>query len=424
MPSALGPTPNHLPQRLAITLWDFSWYTQAGEGEAFADLDEAFDELLERGYNTVRICAAPLLLYGEHNIDPTRLELSNMGGDVGQGTRWYDAAGGVTLDLRSRLLQLMESARRHGVCVIISSWEYQQSSAFAKTSEWFDMLDAIAPTDRFDRLAEAYIRMLDHFDAQGLSDAVAYVELHNEVDISLVGAEGRWTEADYEGRKGAMEQAIARVRAAHPRILVTTCYGVPPFLDMAVAPENSQVAHHHLYIYGVLGALRDEAGFGLEPPEFPTDALRPLLRPDAPAFDDYATGVEPWRFRATILPRTNFYAFDWADGDAWDVWLYRNYALYEAAMKRGIEDRLRAIAAWARRHNVPAVIGEGWVGYIPMGADFEDGPIGRDLSSFSMRLCAELGFWGAVVGSSRAATHSGWADVAHQRQLNSLFLGS
>ena len=33
--------PAHLPQRLAITLWDFSWYTRAGEGEPYADLERA-----------------------------------------------------------------------------------------------------------------------------------------------------------------------------------------------------------------------------------------------------------------------------------------------------------------------------------------------------------------------------------------------
>jgi hypothetical protein len=48
-----------LPDRLAISLWDFSWYVRTGPGEPFEDLDAAFAQAVERGYNTVRICAMP-----------------------------------------------------------------------------------------------------------------------------------------------------------------------------------------------------------------------------------------------------------------------------------------------------------------------------------------------------------------------------
>ena len=56
--------PDHLPARLTITLWDFTWYTQTTPREPFHDLDAAFAQAVERGYNTVRICAMPYLLFG------------------------------------------------------------------------------------------------------------------------------------------------------------------------------------------------------------------------------------------------------------------------------------------------------------------------------------------------------------------------
>ncbi|WP_035702632.1 cellulase-like family protein, partial [Glycomyces tenuis] len=55
--------PDHLPERLAITLWDFSWYVRTGPGEPFEDLDAAFARARELGYNAVRICAMPFLLF-------------------------------------------------------------------------------------------------------------------------------------------------------------------------------------------------------------------------------------------------------------------------------------------------------------------------------------------------------------------------
>ena len=35
---------------------------------------------------------------------------------------------------------------------------------------------------------------------------------------------------------------------------------------------------------------------------------------------------------------------------------------------------------WARWKNVPAIIGEGWVGYTPLHGDFEESEVGRALA--------------------------------------------
>ena len=124
-----GPVPAHLPQRLTITLWDFSWYTRAGEGEPYADIDAAMADAASLGYNAVRICAAPLLIAGGLGLDSTitieGMGVSPAGGFFGQRTRWYDAPGGYEIDVRARLLELFDAAERHGLVVLLASWEYQ-----------------------------------------------------------------------------------------------------------------------------------------------------------------------------------------------------------------------------------------------------------------------------------------------------------
>ena len=82
------PIPAHLPRKLTLTLWDFSWYVRTGPGEPFEDLDRAAAEAVARGYNTVRICAMPFLLFGS-GIDTSALELDRLGGDYAQNVRWY-----------------------------------------------------------------------------------------------------------------------------------------------------------------------------------------------------------------------------------------------------------------------------------------------------------------------------------------------
>ena len=51
------------PERLALTMWDFSWLTRREGHEAeYADFDDVLDELVDRGYNCVRIDAFPHLV--------------------------------------------------------------------------------------------------------------------------------------------------------------------------------------------------------------------------------------------------------------------------------------------------------------------------------------------------------------------------
>ena len=47
---------------LAISMWDFSWLERRWSGARYEDWDLALDELLERGYNALRIDAYPHLL--------------------------------------------------------------------------------------------------------------------------------------------------------------------------------------------------------------------------------------------------------------------------------------------------------------------------------------------------------------------------
>ena len=424
MTTPLSTTPSFLPKRLTITLWDFSWYTQTMPGEPFHNLDDAFVEAKDRGYNTVRICAAPLLLFGKHSIDTSQLHFVNMGGQTGQRTRWYDTAGGAVLNGREHLLALFRAAKAHDMFVIVSSWEYQQSPAFLADPSWHEMVRAIAPIDRHNALATAEAALVGYLKEAGFGDRIAYVEIHNEVDLSRLdqvpsdGVDTFWAQKPY------LESALELLQHAHPDVLSTVCYGIPPYLDLDSIPSNAQVVHMHLYIYGVLSALEEWAQVRAAPPVFPTAELSTLLRDDAPDFSEWNAAIEPWRLEATGISTSMFYAYDWVDPVKWDAWLYRHFGPHELAMKEAIDTRLRAYATWATHRGLPVVIGEGWIGYTPLEADFEDGPIGQYLAAHAVERCRELGYWGTLVGSNSAPHHPGWKNIALQRRLNQTFISS
>lgn len=411
-----GPVPGHLPARLAITLWDFSWYTRAGDGDVYADLDAACADAAALGYNAIRICAAPLLLFGDLGLDDLArdLEIEGLGaapggGFYGQRTRWYDTPGGYSLDLFAHLDALFAAARRHGLVVILASWEYQQSPSFAASSRWFDAIDAVPLAERYRVLAEAWDRMLTWLSDRGHRDLVALVELHNEVDFSILPALA-------EGGAAAVQW----LRHRHPDLLVTASYGKPPHLAMHQVPAGLGAAQFHVYSYGVLDALQQRIDIRSEGSEdFPNPELRALLQPGAPTAAEYGRPAA-WKLRATVITDQMIYGYDWVDTAAWDAWLDAAYPPYAEVMRREIESRVIAIAAWARWQGVPALVGEGWVGYTPLHGTFEESETGRELAEHGIRTALRHGVWGVVPSSNAAPHHPMWQLRDWQQRVNAL----
>jgi hypothetical protein len=411
-----GPVPEHLPGRLTISLWDFSWYTRAEPGGPYADLDAVCAETAALGYNTIRICAAPLLLFGDLDLDELALNLAVEGlgarpdgGYFGQGTRWYDAPGGYTVNMQERLLELFDAAARHGLVVILASWEYQQSTSFARSEAWFRAIDEVPLGDRYALLAEAWNRLIIALTAAGHRYRIALIELHNEVDFSILPAL-------HDGGSGALQE----LQELHPDLLITASYGKPPHLTMHELPEGLGAAQFHVYSYGVLDALQKRIDIRSEnATDFPNPALAALLRPDAPTLTEYGRAAG-WKYSATVVTDQMLYGYDWIDADAWDAWLYSEYGTYREVMHREIGSRVIAVAGWARWRRVPAIVGEGWIGYTPLHGTFEEGPVGRELAEHGIRTALDRGVWGMVLTSNAAPHHPLWANKTWQQRTNEL----
>jgi len=417
--------PEHLPSRLTISLWDFSWYTMTMPGEAFEDLDRAFAEAVERGYNTVRICAMPYLLFGNSQRETDALHFSNLGGDFGQRTRWYNTKGGAILDGREHLLRLFEAAKKHNCFIILSSWEYQQSPSFLAGPEWYQDLVAIPPEKRAMEMAQAMSRLIDFIKEHRLDDRIAYTELHNEVEFTKLRDVAKPGEDVYAAEKPYLAAAVSFLREQHPDILMTVCYARVPQTHMRNMAENLQVAHFHLYIYGVLDELFEKLGLRETSGAFPTALGKEMLRADAPSFDSWSPGAgKEWKLDANVISKRLIYMHDWVNPDKWDLWLYEHYSDYRAAMRQTIDNRLALLADWAEQQDIPVVIGEGYVGYTPLFATFEEGPVGKDIAEYAVNVCRKLGFWGYILCSNSAPRHPFWQDVAWQQRVNAAILGA
>lgn len=407
------------PDKLTITLWDFSWYTRTGPGEPFEDLDRVFAEAVDRGYNTVRICAMPLLLF-RSGLDTSALRLGPLGGGYGDRVRWYNVAAETVIDARARLLEFFQAARRHDCYVILSSWEYQQSPSFSLDRAWFDTVMAIDPENRAVALADALADLLDFLASHGLDDRVVFTELHNEVQA------GHLTDAldgdPVVALRPRLERGIARFKQRHPHRLVTVNYAQVPVGSMRGIPRTVDVAVFHPYVYGVLNDLLDEFALRDTTRPFPQDrAHRELLRPDAPDLPDWAPPpAQRWRLDATIVGRRELYVHDWCDPTKWDAWLYDRYATHRTAMHQQLTTWISAAADWAAETDVPLVFAEGWIGYTPLHATFEEGPIGTTFCHTAAQEATRVNAWGSLVCSNAAPHHPMWQDITLQRDCNAL----
>lgn len=406
-------------ERSTICLWDFSWYTLAGPGEPYADLERVLDETQDLGYTTVRICAAPLLLAGGLGLDDLAesLPIEGLGvrsddGYYGERTRWYAVPGGYATPIAERLLQLLDGLGRRGMTVILSSWEYQQSAAFAGDRRWHDAITAVPMEERLPALARAFTALLHRIRDAGLLETVALVELHNEIDFSLLPA------FDAEAVR-----SVDAVRREHPSVPVTISMGKPPHLAMHRVPAGLDAGQFHVYSYGVLDALQAEIDIRLTASEgFPNAALRSLQRADAPSWAEYGRPAA-WKLEATVVTDQMFYGYDTIDADRWDTWLLEHYGPYREVMRREIESRTIAIAEWGRWRGVPTLVGEGWIGYTPLHGRFEEGPVGRALAEHGIATAWEQGVTGVVTCSNAAPHHPMWTtDAAWQRRMNQEFL--
>ena len=415
------PLPSHLPEALTITLWDFSWYVRSGPGEPFENLDRAFEEAVERGYNTIRICAMPYLLFGS-GLDTSAVRLGALGGKYGQRVRWYDVGAPTVIDGRALLLELFEAARRHDCFVIVSSWEYQQSSAFAETPEWFESLMAIDPEDRAEAQAIAQAGLVSFLAEHGLDDRIAFVEVHNEVQVCHLadGIEGSLLDR-VVGLRPRLERAVEAFHRLQPAVPVTVNYAHVPVGAMRGIPENIDVLVTHPYVYGVLDAFIDTYGLRRDPSGFDqARADREILLPGSPRIGEWGPDGD-WRTVATIVSAAEIYVHDNGDAEAIDRWLYRHYPQWEQQMLTTLELWLDAARDWALVHDVPIVFGEGWVGYTPRDGRFEEGPVGAEFCRHAINESLRVGAWGTIVCSNAAPQHAMWADTALQLECNEAF---
>ncbi len=105
---------------LAIAMWDTGWLTRHAQYDSMEDWDKCLDELVERGYNAIRIDAFPHLVApdSQGRIHDSFLRQP---GEGSLAEPWRNQTS-IYLSPRAGLLEFLPKCRERGVRVGLSTW--------------------------------------------------------------------------------------------------------------------------------------------------------------------------------------------------------------------------------------------------------------------------------------------------------------
>jgi Sugar-binding cellulase-like len=417
--------PSHLPPRLTITLWIRGWLMAVNPGEPYFDLDQAFSETVERGYNTIRPEVALNWCFDQQGRPRGPIDVKPWVAGLSDNFRGYNGRAGVRYDALERVLRMYELAKKYNVRVIQTSWEYQDSTPMLADPKLRADVMSTPLAERFERLANMHDRLIQELKGRGLEKQIAFVEIHNELNASDFPA-------GYVAQKPLVEKALRRLQKAHPDVLFTAEYvNAGPcfekdFPGYDALPENLQVADHHIYTLGVQQALLEALGvpqWNEMPPDLKSNALLRWLIGENPK-----VSWEEWTRRAALIPK-GWLPIQWltlniTEPDRYDYWMFEHFGEYAAVMKMLIQASMREWGNFARQRGIPVVIDEGYIFWPPGNSRFEESGAVRHLLEVVVDTAIEQKYWGmmntalAAPGEPVWKESPEWLKKTNQRFLN------
>jgi hypothetical protein len=383
------------PRRVINAMWDYSWIHCHYPGGTYEQFDNVIAELLERGFNTVRIDCKPHLIGALKSLDEEITIPAYPLANWGMTDR--DRLHKVSMEL----VEFMQAAKRAGLYVILSTWN-------GDSPEYPDIKERLA-TDR-DLFRCNWERTLDLLAEKDLLSHVLYVDLDQEFPyFSPYGpaikalAQGKpggqiGVEAAME-EVGQFEQGLTKMawnEAQLEYVRKLFCEMVPHF--QARYPQLR-------FTYSLTGFFKEVRSLGLQL----FDVLEVHCWIHGPRFDN----------------RTGFNTLQ-KDRGAHD---YKDYqrrvdATLQAVrpmLMQEMRNRMEYVCDWGREIAAPVVTTESWGPWWHMDHPDLRWDWLRDWCAECMEVAGGYGFWGATPWNYAHPYWENWKDVEWYRKVNGAF---
>ena len=256
------PAFSHLPERLTISFPIWCLYDIDGKG-AYADTDRIVREHVERGFNCIRFDDGAGLMHDLDGNPRGKIKLGDAFGDYDKILRQFDAIGGTGYcDPLERMIKLAESAKKHGVYLILSSWYYLHTYWFLHDKALNDELFSIPDNEKFMAFAKFLHYIILELKKRDLQDCIAFAEIFNEADglyFTTAYTPERYSDEEHKIFRENHEKAIMWLEEMHPDIL----FAYDSFTvetDLRVIPESVQVFNFHsYYLWSIYSKTAEES---------------------------------------------------------------------------------------------------------------------------------------------------------------------
>jgi len=430
--SALSATATTKEERLAISFWIWAlWDT--GTNGFFNDLELRMAELVDRGFNCIRIEGGAGITHDAEGRPRGELEFHAALPGHGHFTRQMEHMTGGRVDLLKRLIELCTVAKRHNVKVILSSWYYLHTFWFTDKSVTAELL-GLPPEERFMVFARGLDRILEELKQRGLADTVITAEIFNEVNgMDFLGGYGANKKAAdvFPKFRSLHEEALSFLETRHPGVRFSLDTSTAS-INTELIPRNAQVwTFHSYYLWSVYKVFEQNLLGGdtdLTDPEVYAP-IRRFLRRDLVPFQailDCRKGRPPI-----------------ANGWYRRIWLYRNLdpnampeleRLLQEDLEKHIDEYKQkstdAVEQAVKLRDeilpgIPLILGEG-VSYC---ADHrlrweERSDAYWEVVEHAARAYRQHGLWGAVARTNSGPEDPVWHEYPERlRQVNAVFRG-
>ena len=349
----------------AIAMWDFSWLERRWPGAGYEDWDRALDELVERGYDTVRIdCYPHLVVAGPHRqwILKPKWEVQDWG-----------APTYVSVRILPELLAFIDKCGKRGVMVGLSSWYREEV-----TGQQLSITDGAT-------MGEAWISVLRAIEAAGLLDHIFYVDLCNEW--------GNASTAPYAGLKLPWGKWNDPRSLAWMRAAILTVRRRFPELPLLFSFDDDSPRHYREDDLSFLDGIEQHLWMAGEN----DDEFYSKVGYHYEAFSE--TGYHNMQLHAATV-----------------------YAAEPAHWQTLLTEAIAQVATVSRQTRLPLMTTEGWA-----VVDYKDWPLlpwdwVKDLCALGTRTASATGQWLAIATSNFCGPqfHGMWQDVGWHRALTTL----
>jgi len=381
-------------ERFAVTMWEYSWLVQrCGRQNEYEDWDKVLDELVERGYNCIRIDAYPHLIAagpdGEVQEEFTMLPID-------EHFMWGNHEE-VTVNPRQGVVEFMQKAKERDLYIGLSSW-YNDDTTHRKLTI---------------RSPEDYVRIwtetLDLLAAAGLLDIVVWVDVCNEFPLPM------WTPGTFQdifGGVGSSGDDALQVGMLQSDWKQDSVRRFEAYLTESITGIREKYPGLK-YTFSFCGLGSDN-----------------IVRADVSALDlaephIWTTDDPVWLQESGM---TACQAGDYQEGlRTYVEKVMKVYPSWKERCQEILDGRMDFWLSWAKDNDLPLVTTEGWTAvlYEDISPNGEAGEWEwfKDIAEMGVRLAVEKG-WQGICTSNFCEPHfeGMWKDVAWHRRMTDLIL--